>query len=322
MNIQHLTLLCLIFAFVKCQSSDDDPVGTECSTRGTHFPGTCQHRDDCPAIKSGFIPSRNVTYCNRRQGLVCCPNRELEPPNEIRIQGDRISEKKCREYAKVTQKEIVIGSLILGRPGRVVIQDKCQHKSVSLIVGGVNALPSEFPHQAHLGYKPRENKETDWVCGGSLISANYVLTATHCLNQKSTGPVKFVKLGMLTRSQRDENVYIFDVEKTHPYPEYNPRTFENDIGLIKFRGKVTFNEHLYPICLPTTQLDNQDVIVTGFGKTGANHEQTEYLMKVILNRFTHNECQTLYPNSKIVKETMLCYGSRKEKKDACRVRIC
>ena len=95
MNVQNLTLLCLIFAIVKCQSSDDDPVGTDCITRSTHLNGTCHHKDDCPAIKSGEIPSRSITYCNRRQGLVCCPYRdkELEPPNDIRIQGERISDK-------------------------------------------------------------------------------------------------------------------------------------------------------------------------------------------------------------------------------------
>ena len=89
MNVQNLILLCLIFSFVKCQSSDENPVGTECSTRETHFQGTCQHEDDCPAIKSREIPSSNVTYCNRRQSLVCCPNidKELEPSSETQIQG-------------------------------------------------------------------------------------------------------------------------------------------------------------------------------------------------------------------------------------------
>jgi hypothetical protein len=94
MNVQNLVLLCLIFTIVKCQSSDDDPVGTECTTRQTHYPGTCQHRDDCPAVKSGEIPFKNVTYCNRRQNLVCCPNRDKDSEiNVIRIEGERISDR-------------------------------------------------------------------------------------------------------------------------------------------------------------------------------------------------------------------------------------
>lgn len=126
---------------------------------------------------------------------------------------------------------------------------------------------------------------------------------------------------MLTRSQNDEKVQIFDVEEKFPYPQYEPKTYENDIALIKIKGIVSFNEHLYPICLPTSQLESPDVIVSGFGKTAQNDQQSDHLMKVILNRFTHAECQELYVNKKIDKKTMLCYGSRKEQKDSCRVRI-
>jgi len=146
-------------------------------------------------------------------------------------------------------------------------------------------------------------------------------TASHCLGQKSTGPVKFVKVGMLTSSQNDEKVQIFDVEERYPYPQYDPKFKDNDIALIKIKGQVSFNEHLYPICLPTSQLESPDVIVSGFGQTGQFDQQTEYLMKVILNRFTPEECQELYVNTPINKKTMLCYGSHKEEKDACRVRI-
>ena len=124
---------------------------------------------------------------------------------------------------------------------------------------------------------------------------------------------------MIQRSQMDERVKIFDVDQRHKYPQYNPRNYANDIGIIKFKGKVNFNEHLYPICLPTSQLESADVIVSGFGQTGQTHAQTENLMKVGLKRFTHDECQTLYMNNPIDKKTMLCYGSRREKKDSCRV---
>ncbi|XP_070509414.1 venom protease-like [Chironomus tepperi] len=320
MNVRNLILFCLLWTFAYCQSSDDDPVGTDCSTRKTHTPGTCQHMDDCPSVKRGEIPSRDITYCNRRQGLVCCPNRdqELEPPQDLSIPGQRISDRKCKEYRSITQKEFYMGSLILNQKGKVVIQDKCQHKSIGLIVGGTDAYPSEFPHQALLGYKPRDNKDTIWVCGGSLVSADHVLTAAHCMNHRETGPVKFVKLGMRRRLQEDDRVQMFNVDTLHPHPQYNRKTNLNDIALIKIKGKVNFNEHLYPICLPTTQPENSDVLLTGFGKTGRDHEQAENLMKVVLNKFTYDECKQLYRNREIDRKSMLCYGSRKESKDSCR----
>jgi len=51
----------------------------------------------------------------------------------------------------------------------------CLYK-YSSISGGTNALPSEFPHQVHLGYKSHPKVATKWDCGGSLVSADYVLT--------------------------------------------------------------------------------------------------------------------------------------------------
>lgn len=36
----------------------------------------------------------------------------------------------------------------------------------------------EFPHQALLGYSPR-NTDITWACGGSLVSPRFVLTGNY-----------------------------------------------------------------------------------------------------------------------------------------------
>lgn len=48
----------------------------------------------------------------------------------------------------------------------------------SLIVSGVKAEPKEFPFMALLFYKDEET--VNYLCGGTLISNKYVLTAAHC----------------------------------------------------------------------------------------------------------------------------------------------
>ena len=52
-----------------------------------------------------------------------------------------------------------------------------QSNSGDRIVGGVDASPGEFPHQvALLLVDPGRNL----LCGGSLITADLVITAGHC----------------------------------------------------------------------------------------------------------------------------------------------
>ena len=43
------------------------------------------------------------------------------------------------------------------------------------IVGGVDATDAQFPHQISLRFLG------SYICGGSIVSRNYVLTAAHCV---------------------------------------------------------------------------------------------------------------------------------------------
>jgi secreted trypsin-like serine protease len=48
-------------------------------------------------------------------------------------------------------------------------------KVASQIIGGVAAAQTQFPWQIYV------YMDNSWLCGGSLIAANWVLTAGHCV---------------------------------------------------------------------------------------------------------------------------------------------
>lgn len=146
------------------------------------------------------------------------------------------------------------------------------------------------------------------------------LSAAHCNGSKRYGNMKFVKLGMIDRSQNDQNVSIYNVVEIIEHPKYTPRTLENDIALLKLDKDVIFTEFTYPICLPTIQPEHSKAVVTGLGLTGRDHSQSQKLLKVVLEKFSKQECQNIF-DTKNITNNMLCYGSHSEEKDSCGVRF-
>jgi len=142
----------------------------------------------------------------------------------------------------------------------------------------------------------------------------------HCLDSKETGPVKFVKLGMVNRSQTDDRVRVYGIEELFKRDDYDRIRQENDIALIKLNDTIHFDAHIYPICLPSKQ-HYGDAIITGFGTTGEYDASSQNLLKASLQHFTHAQCQDLHPKTRIFPNTMMCYGHRNLSRDACRVSI-
>ena len=146
-------------------------------------------------------------------------------------------------------------------------------------------------------------------------------SAAHCNGNRAFGRIKFVKLGMIDRSQKDSDVFIYNVEKVIEHDEYSPITHNNDIALLKLERNVNFTEFIYPICLPIRQHDEPKVIVTGLGKTGRNDEQSDILLKIVLEKFSLRECQEKLRLREIDQATMMCYGDHSNRKDACGVSL-
>jgi len=173
-----------------------------------------------------------------------------------------------------------------------------------MIVGGVQAQPWEFPWQASL----RRKSTNSHFCGGFIINDRWIMTASHCMSGE-TPAILSVVIGDHTRNDAANSVRkTLDVQAIFMHENYNTRTLQNDIALIKVTAPISFNENIQPVCAPDPMDLHvyQKTVCSGWGTLtsgGACCPQT--LMYVSMNITTNAFCDAAYPRDTISPD-MIC----------------
>lgn len=184
----------------------------------------------------------------------------------------------------------------------------------------------EYPWIAALQYD--HDGDIQHGCSGSLINNRYVLTAAHCLTNKTDSQLFNVRLGEFDKSQyidcdvhdaedgveKDcaEPAEDYGVESITIHPDYHQESFRNDIGLIRLNRDVTMHDNTSPICLPVTSSLRSSTIPkyigTGWG-TCANQTGANTLQSSDLTAVDTVECNRAVSNDQAgarVSETQTC----------------
>ncbi|XP_053666525.1 venom protease-like [Anopheles marshallii] len=323
-------LLIVLLVFVLIVHGDLE-VGEQCTVQRTNEPGFCRPVSECAPIIDDIRNRRgNPTKCGYidRVQIVCCPQTGTNPVVAsttqspiVRNDHQRVME-KCVEYGQAVFSKEYVNSLTAEQPKLQTI-NKCGYTAVELIVDGELAKAREFPHMALIGFGAPP--EIRYLCGGSLVSDRFVLTAGHCLTSANFGSATVVRLGELSLSSSTDEAFPedYDVAEKIPHPEYKQTSHYNDIALIKLSRKVIFSPYIRPICLPVLQTISQKrAIATGWGAIGFGLEQSSELLKVTLDVFGFDECKVLFEPTRKLRTglnvtTQMCAGSRNSTKDTC-----
>ena len=178
------------------------------------------------------------------------------------------------------------------------------------IVGGQAAEQHEYPWQVAL---VRANGRSPY-CGGTLISAQHVLTAAHCTDGQSASAIK-VLLGEHVTS--DNSFTRVDVAELIQDPNYNSRSTNSDYAILRLAQPVTFSTAVSPACLPaatTTTYTGSTSTVTGWGTLSSGGNQPTVLQEVDVTITSQQTCRAAYGTSAIT-DLMVC--AMDAGKDSC-----
>ncbi|XP_067298743.1 transmembrane protease serine 3 [Pseudorasbora parva] len=132
----------------------------------------------------------------------------------------------------------------------------------SRIVGGNESRLGQVPWQVSLHYQNQH------LCGGSVISEHWILTAAHCVYGFAQPVLWTVYAGIINQPLSVSGAH--SVEKIIYHANFRPEGLSYNIALIKLKLPLFFNDQVAPICLPSygeTFKDGQMCLISGWGAT-------------------------------------------------------
>ncbi|XP_044140310.1 serine protease ami-like [Bufo gargarizans] len=177
------------------------------------------------------------------------------------------------------------------------------------ILGGSPSVVSSRPYLVSL--------QVDGIhmCGGLLISDEWVLSAAHCKPDSVNKTLQAV-LGTNSLTDPKKLVYVIDIQIMHPL--YNKTTKQHDLLLLKLPQKVPLSKSVSP--LPYQMEDiliqpNTLCLVAGWGKIRRTGRKTDVLNEAMVPVISPEICNRRDYYHGEITANMMCAGDNR--RDSC-----
>lgn len=193
------------------------------------------------------------------------------------------------------------------------------------------AIPiTDAPWQVALLVSGSEPTYSRQFCGGSIIGAEWILTAAHCV--VPTGPLRTTEPQRLTilsgTAQLSQSAtgpgLQSAVRDIIAHPEYNSATLENDVALVRLQTPLVTSSTQQAIAIPDFSdwpLEGDAGLASGWGLTIGDDTRSRptHLQGVTLDVLASpgvDECGEIWSIS-FYPEVMLCAGIPNEAASTC-----
>ncbi|XP_037809800.1 collagenase-like [Lucilia sericata] len=169
------------------------------------------------------------------------------------------------------------------------------------IISGSRAALGQFPWHVIL----RRDEEDTLLCGGSIISNKWVLTASHCIYNLSSVLLTFGTIDLFNYENNMTST------KLYTYPDFDAENIINDISLIELPTPLNFTKNIKSIGLVSSIEASNDFvgaegIIIGFGQT-ANiaEDSSDVLLWANVEIINITTCAKAYEEESI-EDTVMC----------------
>ncbi|NXG94242.1 ACRO protein, partial [Stercorarius parasiticus] len=190
------------------------------------------------------------------------------------------------------------------------------------VVGGTDAQPGAWPWIVSI----QEPWETGMrhVCGGSLISPQWVLTAAHCFIKARHITRWRVVVGATQLSQQGPEAQVRNIKRLLSHNRYRRISERNDIALLELDQPVQCSSYIQLACVPDASLTVSELTtcyVSGWGSTTARCEfpkkSTDVLQEAQVRLINVNLCNSTRWYRGAIHSHNLCAGYPQGGIDTC-----